>query len=50
MFRLREVGGAYGSDCAVRYVQQPFQRQPDFGVTSVNYDWKQLWEQGQSPV
>lgn len=50
VFRLREASGAYGDRCVVRYVQQPFQREPDFGVTSVNYDWKQLWEQGQSPV
>ncbi len=26
----------------VHYVRQPFQREPDFGVTSVNYDFDQL--------
>ena len=26
----------------VRYVRQPFQREPDFGVTSVNYDFAKL--------
>ena len=32
-----------------RYVRQPFTREPDFGVTSVNYDWKKLWEMGTEP-
>jgi hypothetical protein len=26
----------------VRYLRQPFQREPDFGVTSVNYDFSEL--------
>ena len=26
----------------VHYVRQPFQREPDFGVTSVNYSFKEL--------
>ncbi len=26
----------------VHYVRRPFQREPDFGVTSVNYDFKEL--------
>ena len=33
--------------CAVRYVQQPFQKEPDFGSISVNYSWQELWEKGQ---
>ena len=32
--------------CILRYVHQPFQREPDFGVCSVNYDWKELWAKG----
>ena len=32
--------------CILRYVHQPFQREPDFGVCSVNYQWKELWEKG----
>jgi hypothetical protein len=32
---------------AVRYVQQPFQREPDFGSISVNYSWQELWAKGQ---
>jgi hypothetical protein len=26
----------------VHYVRRPFQREPDFGVTSVNYDFAEL--------
>ena len=33
----------------VHYVRHPFQREPDFGVTSVNYDLGQLLEKGTSP-
>jgi len=29
-----------------RYVRRPFAKEPDFGVTSVNYDWKKLCESG----
>jgi superfamily II DNA or RNA helicase len=28
------------------YVRRPFTKEPDFGVTSVNYGWKGLWEAG----
>ena len=28
----------------VHYLRQPFQREPDFGVTSVNYDFAELLE------
>jgi hypothetical protein len=37
---LVEVDGA--TVAAPRYVRQPFQREPDFGVTSVNYDLDEL--------
>jgi hypothetical protein len=33
----------------VHYVRQPFQREPDFGVTSVNYDFAKLLLRGESP-
>jgi len=33
-----------------RYVWSPFRKEPDFGVTSVNYDWKELWERGNAPI
>ena len=32
-----------------RYVRKPFEKEPDFGVTSVNYDWKKLWKLGEPP-
>lgn len=33
----------------VHYLRQPFQREPDFGVTSVNYDFKELLVRAESP-
>jgi len=33
----------------VHYVRRPFQREPDFGVTSVNYDFAELLAQGEPP-
>jgi SNF2 family DNA or RNA helicase len=33
----------------VHYVRQPFQREPDFGVTSVNYDFRELLEKAAEP-
>ena len=33
----------------VHYVRSPFQREPDFGVTSVNYDLGELIARGESP-
>ena len=32
-----------------RYVRSPFQREPDFGVTSVNYDLAELLARAQNP-
>ena len=32
-----------GDTHRVHYVRQPFQREPDFGVTSVNYDFGSCW-------
>ncbi|MBD2075493.1 DUF3883 domain-containing protein [Phormidium sp. FACHB-592] len=51
-FKVSASKGTYnvGDDgCVVRYVQQPFQKEPDFGVTSVNYNWQELWERGEEP-
>ena len=31
-----------GASHRVHYIRQPFQREPDFGVTSVNYDFREL--------
>jgi len=33
----------------VRYLRRPFKREPDFGVTSVNYDFSELLERAEEP-
>jgi hypothetical protein len=33
----------------VHYVRRPFQREPDFGVTSVNYDFADLLSRSSPP-
>jgi hypothetical protein len=33
----------------VRYLRQPFRREPDFGVTSVNYDFTELLARAEEP-
>ena len=38
------VDGKYTQCC---YVRQPFEIEPDFGVTSVNYSLTELWEKGE---
>jgi len=35
--------------CQVYYVRKPFTREPDFGVTSVNYNLKELVAKAQVP-
>jgi hypothetical protein len=39
-----------GMDAQVRYVRQPFVREPDFGVTSVNYDLSELSARSYDPL
>lgn len=48
---MRERRSTYRvtSGCVVRYLRQPFSREPDFGVTSVNYDLKDLWARASEP-
>jgi superfamily II DNA or RNA helicase len=49
VFRVKEMGGDYQVDlsgCQVRYVRSPFEKEPDWGACSVNYDWQALWEKG----
>ncbi|MFZ4677890.1 MAG: helicase-related protein, partial [Nodosilinea sp.] len=51
-FAVRDIGGSYqvaGQGAVVRYGREPFQREPDFGASSVNYEWKELWERGDKP-
>jgi len=38
-----------GQGHEVKYVRRPFQREPDFGVTSVNYDLADLLQRGEAP-
>ncbi|HDN67558.1 MAG TPA: hypothetical protein ENF86_01225, partial [Firmicutes bacterium] len=33
----------------VHYIRRPFQREPDFGVTSVNYDLEELLKRAEEP-
>jgi hypothetical protein len=46
---VSEARPSYGAPagCVVKYVQRPFTREPDFGATSVNYDWRELWARGE---
>ena len=34
----------------VRYVREPFGREPDFGAVSVNYKLEELWARGEGPA
>lgn len=38
-----------GDSHRVHYIRRPFQREPDFGVTSVNYDFKELIARAEHP-
>ena len=38
-----------GDTHRVHYVREPFRREPDFGVTSVNYDFAELLARAESP-
>jgi hypothetical protein len=51
VFRVSDGRASYGvpNGCVVRYVRQPFQREPDFGVTSVNYDMRELLARAEEP-
>jgi superfamily II DNA or RNA helicase len=39
-----------GDVTTCRYLRGPFQREPDFGVTSVNYDLAELWARAEEPA
>jgi hypothetical protein len=51
-FMVGEERPNYGAPagCVVKYVRRPFTREPDFGATSVNYAWHELWRRGEAPV
>jgi hypothetical protein len=38
-----------GETHRVHYLRRPFQREPDLGVTSVNYDFAELLAHGDEP-
>ncbi len=38
-----------GDKHRVKYLRSPFQREPDFGVTSVNYNFSELLARGEEP-
>ncbi len=42
-------GDLHNGDHQVHYVRNPFQREPDFGVTSVNYDFAELLARAEAP-
>jgi SNF2 family DNA or RNA helicase len=51
-WKVKERSSNYkiGDDsCVVYYIRQPFQKEPDFGVTSVNYNLQELKQRGQKP-
>ncbi|MBK8205296.1 MAG: DUF3883 domain-containing protein [Planctomycetes bacterium] len=39
-----------GDDVVLRYLREPFRNEPDFGVTSVNYAWQELWNRSGAPA
>lgn len=45
--RKRDYGTHQG--CLVRYIRRPFQKEPDFGVTSLNYNFVELLERAEAP-
>ena len=42
-------GDLHNGDHHVHYVRRPFQREPDFGVTSVNYNFAELLARAEPP-
>ena len=49
-FILAIVEFLEGDAHRVHYVRRPFQREPDFGVTSVNYDFAELLARAERPA
>jgi hypothetical protein len=49
-FILAMVEFLDGDKHRVRYLRQPFRREPDFGVTSVNYDLAELLARAGEPA
>jgi hypothetical protein len=49
-FILAMVVFSEGGCEEVRYLRQPFKKEPDFGVTSVNYDFRELLNRAGPPT
>jgi superfamily II DNA or RNA helicase len=51
-FAVHEPAAGYGEieGCVVRYVRRPFQREPDFGATSVNYSLVEMLARSSEPA
>lgn len=52
VWKVRASQGTYKvreHDCVIRSLRRPFHKEPDFAVTSVNYHWRELWQQGTEP-
>ena len=48
--RAEALANDKGDAHRVHYVRRPFQREPDFGVTSVNYDFAELLARAEVPT
>jgi SNF2 family DNA or RNA helicase len=44
------IGLVEGDNVTLRYIRRPFQREPDFGVTSANYDLNGLLSRAEDPA
>lgn len=52
VWKVKASQGTYkvrAHDRVIHYLRQPFHKEPDFAVTSVNYDWRGLWQRGTEP-
>ena len=51
-WQIRDPAEKYGTTqdgCRVYYVRRPFTKEPDFGVTSVNYNLSELMDRAEGP-
>lgn len=52
VWEIKDEDGSYSNvpeGCIVRYIRRPFVREPDFGVTSINYDLAELLDRAGEP-
>lgn len=47
---IQAIGLVSGESVDLQYVRQPFTREPDFGVTSVNYNLKEIMANASEPI